>query len=186
MWDSNAPLQLLQTMPQKLSKEHLERLQLVIEADKYKNSLMSGFDLCGMYAPFCRGCEKTSIYPCALSYINMMRARGMAIEIDAKPVYDEVSQQYVPETEAIEQPIAQPVAEKQIIQEAAATSEPEREEVQTAEPVFTEPQSQEACPEPYVQPAAEQIVQPVARPLPEQPQTQVKRKIRIAVARRKL
>ena len=66
MWDSNAPLQLLKSMPKKLGKEHLEKIQMVIDADKYKNSLISGFDLCGMYAPFCRDCKKTSIYPCAL------------------------------------------------------------------------------------------------------------------------
>ena len=58
MWDSNSPLQLLQAMPKKLTKENLEKLQMVIDADKYKNSLVSGFDLCGMYAPFCRGCKK--------------------------------------------------------------------------------------------------------------------------------
>ena len=86
MWDSNAPFQLLQTMPKKLGKEHLEKLQLVLDADKYKNSLVSGFDLCGMYAPFCRECRKTSIYPCALAYINMLRSEGYGIEIDAKPV----------------------------------------------------------------------------------------------------
>ncbi len=86
MWDSNSPLQLLNTMPKKLTKENLQRLQLVIDADKYKNSLLSGFDLCGMYAPFCRGCKKTSIYPCAVAYINMLKAGGMDIEIDAKPV----------------------------------------------------------------------------------------------------
>lgn len=86
MWDSNAPLQLLKTMPKKLGKENLEKIQLIIDADKYKNSLISGFDLCGMYAPFCRGCKKTSIYPCAVSYINMLKSEGMDIDIDAKPV----------------------------------------------------------------------------------------------------
>ena len=85
MWDSNAPLQLLKSMPEKLSKENLEKIQMVIDADKYKNRLISGFDLCGMYAPFCRGCKKTSIYPCALAYVNMKKAEGMRIEIDAKP-----------------------------------------------------------------------------------------------------
>ena len=36
MWDSNAPLQLLKSMPEKLEDEHLEKLQLLFEADKYK------------------------------------------------------------------------------------------------------------------------------------------------------
>ena len=84
MWDSNAPLQLLQSMPRKLTKENLEKLQLVIDADKYKNSLLSGFDLCGMYAPFCRGCKKTSIFPCAIAYVNFVRSNGMEVETRAR------------------------------------------------------------------------------------------------------
>lgn len=85
MWDNNAPLQLLKTMPKKLNQENLEKLQLLIDADKYKNSIISGFDLCGIFAPFCRGCDRTSIYPCAVSYIRMLQAQGMKIEIDASP-----------------------------------------------------------------------------------------------------
>lgn len=143
MWDSNSPLQLLNTMPKKLTKENLQRLQLVIDADKYKNSLLSGFDLCGMYAPFCRGCKKTSIYPCAVAYINMLKAGGMDIEIDAKPV------------EAVEE----------VQEEVAATAEPE---VIVAAEVKPEPLPTE------VKPAEVRAESPV------------KRKIRIAVARRKI
>ena len=86
MWDSNSPLQLLKTMPSRLGKEELEKLQAVLEADKYKNSLISGFDLCGMYAPFCRGCSKASIYPCAVAYVNMMKESGMDVDVAARPV----------------------------------------------------------------------------------------------------
>ncbi|MDE6867522.1 MAG: hypothetical protein K2J83_00055 [Clostridia bacterium] len=85
MWDNNAPLQLLKTMPSKLNQEHLEKIQMLIDADKYKNSIISGFDLCGIFAPFCRGCDRTSIYPCAVSYIRMLQSEGMNIEIDASP-----------------------------------------------------------------------------------------------------
>ncbi|MCI9407261.1 MAG: hypothetical protein HFK06_02780 [Clostridia bacterium] len=143
MWDSNSPLQLLNTMPKKLTKENLQRLQLVIDADKYKNSLLSGFDLCGMYAPFCRGCKKTSIYPCAVAYINMLKAGGMDIEIDARPV------------EAVEE----------VQEEVAAAAEPE---VIVAAEVKPEPLPTE------VKPAEVRAEAPV------------KRKIRIAVARRKI
>ena len=86
MWDNNTPLQLLKTMPKKLNQDNLAKIQLVIDADKYKNSLVSGFDLCGIYAPFCRGCDKTSIYPCAIAYIRMLQSEGMNIQIDAAPM----------------------------------------------------------------------------------------------------
>ncbi len=143
MWDSNSPLQLLNTMPKKLTKENLQRLQLVIDADKYKNSLLSGFDLCGMYAPFCRGCKKTSIYPCAVAYINMLKAGGMDIEIDAKPVE----------------------AAEEVQQEVAAAAEPE---VIVAAEVKPEPLPTEE------------------KPAEVRAEAPVKRKIRIAVARRKI
>ena len=81
MWDSNSPLQLLNSMPEKLEEEHLNKLQLLFEADKYKNQLISGVDLCGSYAPFCAGCNKDVKYPCAAAYVNAMKAEGMNIEM---------------------------------------------------------------------------------------------------------
>ena len=149
MWDSNAPLQLLHSMPRKLTTENLEKLQLVIDADKYKNSLVSGFDLCGMYAPFCRGCQKTSIYPCAIAYVNMMRANGLDVEIDAKPVS------------------AEPVAEENL----------------PVEPVIDEvvEETEEVPVEEEIIPPPEEVIEERA----EVPAVQKKRKIRIAVARRK-
>jgi len=99
MWDNNAPLQLLKTMPSRLNQENLEKIQLLIDADKYKNSIISGFDLCGIFAPFCRGCDKTSIYPCAVSYIRMLQAQGMNIEIDASPMGMYEPQRYTPNIE---------------------------------------------------------------------------------------
>ena len=96
MWDNNAPLQLLKTMPNRLNQENLEKIQLLIDADKYKNSIISGFDLCGIFAPFCRGCDRTSIYPCAVSYIRMLQSEGMDIEIDASPSFYTMSKPYKP------------------------------------------------------------------------------------------
>lgn len=171
MWDSNALLQLLKSMPKKLSKENLEKIQMLIDADKYKNSLLSGFDLCdmNMYAPFCRGCSKTSIYPCAIAYVNMMKADGMEIEIAAKPVT------------AAPQP---------------SVEEPTKPEVKAEEPAKIEATTIAAVPE---EPVAEEIAEPVKseiavarepeqkpEPLSEPEKTVVKRKIRIAVARKKI
>lgn len=104
MWDSNTPLQLLKTMPKKLNQDNLAKIQMVIDADKYKNSLVSGFDLCGIYAPFCRGCDKTSIYPCAIAYIRMLQAEGMKIQIDAAPMGGV-------EVEAFQAPVSVPKSE---------------------------------------------------------------------------
>ena len=159
MWDSNSPLKLLNTMPRKLTKENLEKLQLVIDADKYKNSLISGFDLCGMYAPFCRDCKKTSIYPCAIAYINLMKASGMDIEIDAQPV--EPSE---PHSFEVKEPVEE---EPEVVEEVSVEAEEEVAVSEPEEPVEVE--------EPVVAPK-EEVVQ-------EKP---VKRRIRIAIARRKL
>lgn len=170
MWDSNSPLQLLKTMPKKLSKENLEKLQLVIDADKYKNSLISGFDLCGMYAPFCRGCKKTSIFPCAIAYINMIKAEGADIEIDARPV--ETAESSVVQTE-VQPVVSEPMREKEIpaVQETAVSSA-------VVEPEYAE---------------AEEIKEPVAVSESQTAETvspsvriNAQRKIRIAVARRKM
>ena len=170
MWDSNSPLQLLKTMPKKLSKENLEKLQLVIDADKYKNSLISGFDLCGMYAPFCRGCKKTSIFPCAIAYINMIKAEGADIEIDARPV--ETAESSVVQTE-VQTVVSETMRENEIpaVQETAVSSA-------VVEPEYAE---------------AEEIKEPVAVSESQTAETvspsvriNAQRKIRIAVARRKM
>lgn len=149
MWDSKAPLQLLKDMPKKLTMENLEKIQQVIDADKYKNSLISGFDLCGMYAPFCRDCSKTSIYPCALSYIKMLQADGMDVAIDARPVDKKKEQVPVNEEKA--------ETEKTVESEVAITNAVETEEI--ADNI-----SVEAAPA----------------------EVREKRKIRIAVARKKI
>ena len=82
MWDNNTPLQLLNSMPKVLKEEHLEKLQMLLEADKYKNQLVSGYELCGAYAPFCNGCDKGKKFPCATAYVNFMKEGGLDIGID--------------------------------------------------------------------------------------------------------
>ncbi len=189
MWDSNALLQLLNSMPEKLSKENLEKIQLVIDADKYKNSLISGFDLCGMYAPFCRGCKKTSIYPCALAYVNMKKSEGMRIEIDAKPVT-------TAENKIFSQPsvvcglsemyeVSKDCAEKEIATVSAVEEESraEDEAEKKAELFINEqPAVQETVAvEESLNTTSEEAVlvrEPIHKP--------VNRKIRIAVARKKI
>ena len=173
MWDSNAPLQLLKSMPEKLSKENLEKLQLVLEADKYKNSLVSGFDLCGMYAPFCKGCKKTSIYPCAISYVNMMRSNGMNVEIDARPVPGE-NNNFSSKPQITEKPV------NSVVEEVAVADARQEEVIETkeAETVKTEKIiSEQNTVVEEVNPAAKHI-EPV--------KDRAGRKIRIAVARKKL
>lgn len=166
MWDSNAPLQLLQSMPRKLTKENLEKLQLVIDADKYKNSLLSGFDLCGMYAPFCRGCKKTSIFPCAIAYVNFVRSNGMEVEIDAKPVSPA-------QTETVAAESAVPEVHEEPVEEVPA-------------PVAEQPA--EEVPERAIE---QPVEEPIEEELPVQPEPVAiendppKRKIRIAMARKK-
>ncbi len=120
MWDNNAPLQLLKTMPSRLNQENLEKIQLLIDADKYKNSIISGFDLCGIFAPFCRGCDKTSIYPCAVSYIRMLQSQGMNIEIDASPMGMYEPQRYTPH---IEIPQTKPVVQAPVSSSRPTTYE---------------------------------------------------------------
>ena len=178
MWDNNAPLQLLKSMPKKLSKENLERIQLVIDADKYKNSLISGFDLCGIYAPFCRGCNKTSIYPCAVAYVNMMKSDGVEVEIDARPVVAE-SRVFEPKPFVKNAPAAEVKSEDKAQKEVAATSTVQQEVI--------EEQKQEIVAEqpPVPESVVEEPVKEV-KPVYQTNKNTVKRKIRIAVARKKI
>ena len=103
MWDSNTPLQLLNSMPKVLEDEHLEKLQKLLEADKYKNQLISGSDLCGTYAPFCEGCDKENKYPCAVAYVNYLKEQGADIEIASEQVGEEVYETETNEENAEEQ-----------------------------------------------------------------------------------
>ena len=123
-------------MPSRLGKEELEKLQAVLEADKYKNSLISGFDLCGMYAPFCRGCSKASIYPCAVAYVNMMKESGMDVDVAARPVEEvrqdaDVSQSLQSAGGGVSGAVAEDtsVASEQTVAEQADAEQSEVEEV---------------------------------------------------------
>lgn len=134
MWDSITPLQLLNTMPKALEEEHLEKLQTLLEADKYKNQLISGFDLCGMYAPFCYGCNKENKFPCAVAYVNYLKEQGYDIgfaadSTDETPIaVDEAAVEEIAEPEA-DEPVEQEVESADEEQAAPAESVAESEEM---------------------------------------------------------
>ena len=112
MWNSEAPLKLLQSLPAKLDIESLRIIQKVIDDDKYINSKIRDRDLCGQYAPFCANyCDKGIIkYPCAVAYVKMKQAEGMQVEIAAteEELAVEEEPEVVDEPVAVEEPV--PVA----------------------------------------------------------------------------
>jgi hypothetical protein len=81
MWNENAPLELLKELPAVLNEANLARLQSVIDYDKFINSTECGYDLCGMYAPFCKDCLKIGHCPCAVSYVKMKQSQGFTVEL---------------------------------------------------------------------------------------------------------
>ena len=83
MWNSEAPLKLLQSMPAQLNIQNLKNIQQTIDVDKFENSKRLNRDLCGEYAPFCGMCDKWVKYPCAVAYVKMKQAEGMQVEIAA-------------------------------------------------------------------------------------------------------
>lgn len=80
-WNSRAPMELLSHMPQKLTRDNLEKIQSVIDNDKYICSTVLSRDLCGEYAPFCSLCDRSMSTPCAVAYLRMMQAEGIKLEI---------------------------------------------------------------------------------------------------------
>lgn len=80
-WNSRAPMELLSHMPQKLTRDNLEKIQSVIDNDKYICSTVLSRDLCGEYAPFCSLCNRSMSTPCAVAYLRMMHAEGIKLEI---------------------------------------------------------------------------------------------------------
>ena len=139
MWDSSTPLEILKSMPKVLEKEHLEKLELLLEADKYKNQILSGTDLCGTYAPICEGCDKEKQYPCAVAYVNYLKEQGMDIDIateEEESVAEEVEtvteeeETVTEETESAveEQPVEQSseiVEENEVAEENKTVEKPE-------------------------------------------------------------
>lgn len=81
MWNSEAPMRLLNEMPKQLNSANLERIQQMIDIDKYCNSFDLGRDLCGEYAPFCADCDKNIEFPCAVAYVKMKQAEGVQVEL---------------------------------------------------------------------------------------------------------
>ena len=96
MWNENSALELLKSMPEKLSQEDLALLQGVLDADKYVISAANGRDMCGEFAPFCKICNKEGSTPCATAYVNMKRGEGLnykfASECDDETIEEENGQ----------------------------------------------------------------------------------------------
>ncbi len=115
MWNENAPLELLKNMPHVLTQENLDKIQKVIDEDKYINSMQLGRDLCGEYAPFCATCKKVGWTPCAIAYVNMKIADGEDVEI---------SEECVPHCEETEAPAPEEACIKPPVLEALAYEKP--------------------------------------------------------------
>ena len=112
MWDKETPLLVLKTMPNVLEEEHLKKLQLLLDTDRYKNQIVSGIDVCGIYAPFCLNCNKEIEFPCAKAYINYLKDQGMYIQIasdsvdeDIEEITDEKIEESLPEMPEVEEPL---------------------------------------------------------------------------------
>lgn len=190
MWDSNALSQLLASMPSNLGEEEFKKIQMLIDADKNKNNLLSGFDLCemNMYAPFCKGCTRTSIYPCAISYLNFLQSGGINGEAEEQPV---VAEQETAVSEAQSEQSASESVEEVAYAEEVEAPMPENEEAVIEEATVSVPYygdteqlvAVEQAPQAEIysaQPANEVAA------ASESSQTPVKRKIRIAVARKRI
>ena len=133
MWDNNTPLQLLKTMPKVLEEEHLAKLQMLLEADKSKNQLLSGTDLCGTYAPFCEDCNKETEYPCAVAYVNYLKAQGTDIEIATDAKEDETVADSVEEVETVEEVAENAEEVGEVVEEQPAENPEETVEEQVPE-----------------------------------------------------
>ena len=101
MWNEDRPLELLKGMPNVLTAENLAQIQQVIDNDKFLNSQKLRGDLCGKYAPFCKGCDKSVPKPCAVAYVRMKIKEGMQVQMEDIP--DEAPEEVVEPTEK-EQP----------------------------------------------------------------------------------
>ncbi len=128
MWNENAPLELLKELPAVLNEANLARLQQVIDYDKFINSSECGYDLCGQYAPFCEGCDKTVQYPCAVSYVKMKQAEGMDIKIQSE-VEEVLSDAAEESCECSEQPCEaqEEIPSAEAAEEAPVEEAPEEE-----------------------------------------------------------
>ena len=87
MWNNEKPLKFLMSLPDKIGRESLKRLQSIIDEDRSLNREESDIEICGRYAPFCKFCDKTMLYPCAMSYVKLQQNDGLCIEV-SESVYD--------------------------------------------------------------------------------------------------
>ncbi|MCD8306667.1 MAG: hypothetical protein LUD51_00330 [Clostridia bacterium] len=174
VWNSEAPMKLLQDMPSTLNAANLARLQQVIDIDKYANSAELGRDLCGEYAPFCFLCDKSLHCPCAVAYVKMRQHEGFDVKIDLnaeeeKAAAPEEPKTYIRIAKAVRkkadgsapEPLprkereAEPAAEEEVPADEAAPAEEVAEEEVAAEEVPVEEEPAEA------EPAAEDEIEVV-------------------------
>lgn len=80
-WNNNYAFKILADMPTKLSAKNLEFLQSEIDKDKLAASIEMNRDLCGAYAPFCAFCDKKIKYPCAVALVRYKQKDGLQLEI---------------------------------------------------------------------------------------------------------
>lgn len=175
-WDSNAPLELLSSMPAQLNKKNLKDIQAIIDKDKFVCSHELTRDLCGEYAPFCALCDKSLKYPCAVSYVKMKQADGMQVEIavsddDNSDIEDEPVE--VATAVATEVVAENPPAETLVAEQKTAVEEVASQEA----PV-------EVAPVEAVAEVHEEQVEAKEEVVAEQPVA--KKRIRIAIAKRKV
>ena len=156
MWDNVTPLKLLETMPENLEEDDLVKLQLLLEADRYKNQIIAGTDLCGTYAPICEGCNKEGKHPCAVAYLNYIKGQGANTEVG--------------DTEQTVEESAEPSSEIENIEEQPTASGNPEEQLSTADEVKEGVEDEESKPE-------ENAGAPEQEPQ--------KTRIRIAIARKK-
>ena len=119
MWDENKVLEMLKDMPPVLTDENLLEIQKLIDDNKYWNSKELNRDLCGIYAPFCRICDKTVLTPCAVAFVRMKIAEGMRLQMEN--VSSEIAQPNLPE-EVQSEPEEEVVSEE-VPQEETTTEE---------------------------------------------------------------
>ncbi|MCD8201377.1 MAG: hypothetical protein LUD47_04865 [Clostridia bacterium] len=86
MWNESIVLNLLNDLPKVINEANMERIQGLIDYDKFITCYDLGHDLCGKYAPFCEGCDKNHIYPCAYAYLKMIQKEGSDIRIEGENV----------------------------------------------------------------------------------------------------
>jgi hypothetical protein len=115
MWNENAPFELLKELPAVLNDANLARLQSVIDYDKFINSTECGYDLCGSYAPFCNGCDKSGYYPCAVAYVKMKQSQGYDVELQNRQNEEVITMEQVTQNE--EQAHAQQVEQTKNVAE---------------------------------------------------------------------